>query len=456
MGLRDNPYHQAKVRQRRRAGGAWAGLLPVLAAAAAAPLAEPVLFDFIDAGAISAGVEGLALRGGGLVVAALSLHTYADLVRGPDRAVLDPHPVQARPLLWAIAWSTARDRLYLPIGLAVLAAPLLLAGHHVAWLGLVGVLLGAYAAGLGVGFAVHLGAIWVGRSASLARLLDLLRGDNPRMQAALIYAPGAALVVAGLAVTLGAAGLRGALDGRPAGWAWALSPAVLGIAGFALALPLAERFYVRATALLTEVDGQVDHRIAAEGARGAAGASPEPVYLEWTAGGRREHLRALRQAWRSHRAWAFAAWLLGLSTLLAVWSDEVDVTARIFAVAGGGGLLMAALPLRLAEGDPPWLDRALGLRPGAVAAGRALTAVGYAQGVVLPGLLGALRHPAREVLPALIGVEVAIFIGSCSAAALAGRLPKRAAWLYGGLAVVAWAWIGGGFWARLIGIGGAG
>lgn len=452
MGLRNNPYHRARSLQRQRAGGGWGGALPVLAAAAAAPLAEPVLFDFIELGAISTGVEGLAVRGGGLIVAALALHTYADLVRGPDRAVLDPHPVQARPLLWAIAAGTARDRLYLWLGLGVLAAPLLLAGLHAAWLGLMGVLGGAYLAGLGVGFAVHLGAIWVGRSAGLARVLDALRGDNPRMQAALIYAPGAALVVAGAAVTVGAAGLRGALEGRALGWAWALCPAAVGLAAFALALPLADRLYVRATALLTEVDGQVEHRLAAEGAAGGV----EPVYLEWTAGPRREHRRALRQAWRAHRAWAFGGWSLGLCTLLAVWSDEVDVMARIFAVAGGGGLLMAGLPLRLAEGDPPWLDRALGLRPAAVGLGRALTAVGYAQGVVLPGLLGALRHPARDVIGALLGVELAVLVGSGAAAALAARWRGRGAWLYGGLAVVAWAWIGGGFWARLLGVGGEG
>lgn len=435
--------------QRSRAGGGWAALLPALAAAVAVPLTRPVLFGFLDGPAIADGVAGLALRFAGLIAAALALHTYSDLVRGPDRAVLDPHPVQARALLWAIARGTARERLYLPLGAGFLLAPLLMAGAPLAWLGAMGVVLGAYAAGLGVGFAVHLGAVWAGLSPGLARGLDLLRGDNPRMQAALIYAPGAALAVVLGAVALASTGLAAALEGQPWGWAWLLTPAVLGIIGFACALPLADRYYVRATALLTEVDGQYEHRVAASGARG-----PEPVYFEWAARGQPELLRALRQGWRAHRAWAIGAWTLGLSTLLAVWSDEVDVFGRILAVGGGGALLIGALPFRLAEGDPPWLDRALGLRTTAVAWGRARCAALYAQGVVVPGLAGLVRHGVSEVVPGLLLVELTALAASGAAAALAARGGRRAAWGYGAGAVVAWAALAGGFLAQALAQGG--
>ena len=435
---------------RARAGGAWASAVPVVAAAVATPLTQPVLYAFLGPGDISAGVAGLVLRIGALIVAALALHTYADLVRGPDRPVLDPHPVQPRLLLWAIAAGTARARVYLPLGAAVLLLPLVLAGHPRAWFGAVAVIWGAYVAGLGVGFAVHLGAVGVGFSPAVARALDLLRGDNPRMQAALIYAPGVALAVALGAVGLAAEGLRGALSGHPVGWVWMASPIVVGGLSFAAALPLADRYYVRATALLTEVDGLYAHRVAASGAQG-----PEPVYLEWAARGRPELLRALRQSWRAHRVWAVGGWLLGLSTLLAVWSDAVDVSARVLAVGGGGVLLLGALPLRLAAGDPAWLDRALGLAPRKVAVGRAAAAVLYAQGVVLPGLVGVVRHGIASVIPALVLVEGTAIAASVGAAALAAVAGARGPWIYGGAAVVGWAVLAGGFAARWLGLGGA-
>ena len=405
--------------------------MPVLAAVAAAPLARPVLLGFLDLGLFHVGLEAVTLRLGALMAAAMALHTYSDLVRSPDRAVLDAHPVSPRPLLRAIALRTALQRSYLPVVGAILLAPIIPKVGWVAWFGGVGVVFGAWLAALGVGFAVHLAAVWAGLSDGLVKVLDALRGDNPRMQAALIYAPGVALFVVALSVAFSAGGLGRAVAGDSSGWGLLLVPPVLGALGWGIAQPLSDRYYVRATALLTEVDGLV---------AGVAGADEDRlVYLEWLSRGRPELLRQLRQGWRAQRSWAVGGWGLGLLGLLAAWSTEPGVAGRLLSVVGGCVLLYTLLPPRLSSGDPKWLDEALGVQGPRVDRARAFVAFAYAQAAVLPALAaGLLRHGAA-VLPSIAVVETVgallIFVSSLAAR----RLGERAAWIVGPLALVAWA-----------------
>ena len=124
-----NPYRRVHKLERRRAGGWPPGVLPVLAAAAAVPLVRPVLLSFLEQGRLAGGMDAISVRLGLVVAGAMALHTYSDLVRGPDRPVLDPHPVQPRALLTAIAVRTALDRLYLPLVCALLLLPVGLDGH---------------------------------------------------------------------------------------------------------------------------------------------------------------------------------------------------------------------------------------------------------------------------------------------------------------------------------------
>lgn len=394
------------------------------------------MMGFLDHGRIASGTEGIALRLGALVAAAMALHTYTDLVRSPDRAILDAHPVQPRMLLRAIAWRTARQRLYLPIASAILMLPIGLEGSWTAFAGACGVVFGAWLSMIGVGFTVHLGGVWAGMSPALAQVLDLLRGDNPRMQAALIYAPGVALAIVGLAVMWSAGGLAWALKGDTLGWAFLAIPPAIGAVSWALAGPLADRQYVRATALLTEVDGLSTSTESAEESR--------RVYLEWLAGDNRpELLRQLRQAWRAHRTWAFGGWLLGISGALAGWSGDPGVTGRLMAASGGSALLIALLPTRLALGDPLWLDRALGVRPGSVLGARAATGWLYAQGALVPAIATSLFRHGADAVPALLAIELLTATAATFAAWLAGRMGHRAAWIYGPTALLVWAALAG-------------
>ena len=434
-----NPYRDVHALIRARRGRRWGtAALLILSTGAATVLAQPVLLGFLSVGVMPLGVEAVTFRLGALIAAAMALHTYSDLVRGADRPVLDPHPVQPRPLLVALAARTARERVYLPLMAAAMLSPIgWMGGDWRAWAGASAVALGAWLCALGVGYAVHLGALWAALSPGLSGLLEAIRGANPRMQAALIYAPGVALAAVGTAVGMAASGLAGALGGWTPGWAFLALPPLVGAAAWAAVPALADRYYVRATAILTEIDAQW------AGAEEAEEASR--VYLDWLAGADRpELLRALRHGWRRLRSWPLGGWGIGALAALAGWSDDPEGAARAMALAGAGALLMTAIPTRMAEGDPPWLDRALGISPARVAGARAGVAWLYAQGAILPPLLtlGLRQGGAAAALLLAVGEGLAL-LGAAGGAAAAMRLRGRGVWVYGPLALLTWATVVG-------------
>ncbi|MFT5686045.1 MAG: hypothetical protein ACI8RZ_007000 [Myxococcota bacterium] len=431
-----NPYRSVHARQRQRTSGGMSWVLPLLAAGLATYKAKPVLLAFLEAGVIPVGIQGISMRLGALVAGAMALHTYTDLVRGSDRAVLDPHPVQPRQLLTAIAIRTARQRLYLPAMGAIFLLPVALDGYWLAWALGSAVVLGAWVCALGVGFAVHLGGVWAAMSPELAGVMNLVRGNNPRMQAALIYAPGVALAVVGVAVGMASSGAAGVLSGWTPGYFFLAIPPVVGLLGWLAARPLADAWYVRATALLSEIDAQWADLEGAEEAK--------RVYLDWLAQGRPELLRALRQGWRRLRTWPTGAWLLGFACAFAGWSDAADAPAQALAITAAGALLIAGLPVRMAEGDPEWLDRALSISPVRVAAARGVTAFLYAQGVIVLPAAALLIRQGPDGAAVMLLAELAAAIGAMLAAVAAMRLRGRGAWVYGPVAVLLWSVISGG------------
>ena len=69
---------------------------------------DPAVPLEVYASALSVSVARIA----SLVAAVVILATYSALVRGPDRAVLDVHPIRARLLVTAIGRMTLRSQLY--------------------------------------------------------------------------------------------------------------------------------------------------------------------------------------------------------------------------------------------------------------------------------------------------------------------------------------------------------
>ena len=191
--------------------------------------------------------------------------------------------------------------------------------------------------------------------------------------------------------------------------------------------PLADRFYVRASLLLAEVEGawgQHDESV-------VAGA----VYMERVARGRPELLRALRNGWRSQRLYATGGWIAGLILAGLCWSDPD--TATVWGAAAV--VLIAAVAARMSEADPTWLDEAVGVSRVSVAWARATVAWFYTLGVWAPvGAVLGFKHGSMglQIGMGLFSLSLAVALASAFTALL---WHKRAIWAYGATGIVAWA-----------------
>lgn len=424
-----NPYRRADdiQRLRQRAESPYAALLPWLPAlliAASLPLLQGAegpwrSLDAPAPAAAAVAARDLTLRVGLLLCAGLSLSAYQRLVRGPDRGVIDLHPLLPGPWLLARAPALARDALP---WLAAALAPLLPFALRRPDLALPAALTlaGAWLSGLGLGVGVNLVAPAVGTSPAWAPVLDAIRGVNPRMQAALLYAPGAAVGLSGLSLIGATAGLDLLAAGSaPVLTALALLslPWIAGIAGAGLA------WIGRARAsALPLVLGEVEAAWAAQEDPGEA----RSAYLDWVAAylppaWRPALLKDLRQGWREERPSLIGAWGVGALAALAAWGRAP--LAGWLVLAGCAWIGHVGVRMRLR--DPAWLDQWL-------PAPRALPARALALWlwmlplIALPALAAWWRgHPG----PAATGLPAAAAL-ALTAAALPLRDRDRAARLY--------------------------
>lgn len=401
-----NPYALADRRQaaaRARLEGRWLRRLWPLAALALLPLLHRAgwyRWLELEGAARADGAANLAFRIGVVLTVALALGTYDTVVRGPDRGVVDLHPLLPRPYLRArLRMAAEAHGEWLAFGL-LLVAPA--ASDPRTGLGLAGVLAGAWVAGLGLGLGINLGAARLARSPAWAGLLDVVRGSNPREQAPFLYAPG-------LAVTLAAASVLGATEalrswiagGVP--WGFAL-PLLAGGGGLGLA-------FWRAPDLagLPAVLGEIDARWAGVESEEDA----RRVYLEWVAdrapAAWREELRkALRHGWRGHRSLVLGAWGAGAFAAAVVLAEGPGRTglAAVAAMA-----LTGLLGPRLKATDPPLLDL-LYRRPGVGRARALAVALWILPAGLLPLCAGReLRGLGLALLAALLVPVLAARLG---------------------------------------------
>ncbi len=379
-----NPYAWAwgLERSRRHAAGSWAEKLapwgPLAAALLSLPLWGASLHDYLGRadGPRNALFLAMVSRMALVLAGALCLSTYSALIRGPERGVLSLHPL--RPNAW---WSAKMLDLFMGrlswLGVTlVLMAPLhvapVLAGAAA------GVLSGAWLVGIGVGAAVNLAAPLAARTPALQGTLDAIRGMNPREHAALLYAPGFALGLAGLAVILSVQGAGAWISGREGAWLLVV-PHVVGVAALVGSRPLASAVD-RLPTLLGEIE-----------AAWAPYADPEEsrrVYLEWMAERApavlgREMLKDLRHGWRRLRTGISGAWLLGVLTAWAFAAGEPTIGAQLGAVALA---ITGGLAVLLAVRDPVWLDEAVPVARRVRTLARAVVVLGWGGPVVAAGL----------------------------------------------------------------------
>jgi hypothetical protein len=334
-----------------------------------------------------------------------ALGTYDLVVRGPDRGVIDVHPLLARPYLRARLARVARERLpWLGVA-AVLGLPLW--AVPTAGIGYLVVVGGAWAAGIGLGLGVNLLAPRLAAAPAAAGLLDAIRGSNPREQAPFLYAPGVAVALTGLCVVAGQVGIAGLLGG---GVPWALGvPWVAAAVGVAAAFAQAEDL-ARLPAVLGEIDARWAGAEVEEEAR--------RVYLEWLAdraapAWREELRKELRHGWRGHRSFVLAAWALG-ALCAGMVATEGPGRLKLVGVAAVG--VVGVLGERLRRADPPLLDL-LYPRPHRALA-RTVAMLGWALPVLLLGGGAAVWQGA-------VGAAAWLVLVGAAVAVLAARLPLR-------------------------------
>jgi hypothetical protein len=375
--------------------------------------------------------SGLYLRLAWLCCAAMSLRTYSILVRSPERAVLDVHPVEPRPLVRYLAARSAWEGLPFLAGCVVLTWPVWAAGHSdIAGAGAGTIVIG-WAAGLFLGFPVHLASVWVAESPRLAGLLEAIRGDNPRLQAALIYAPGAVLALGGTVTWLGAQGVAACVLGGP-GAALVLVPLASFVLAWGVTPLLAQQWYLRTSLLLAEIDARYAGLEDSEDARW--------VYLQWMLRwlpprARPTVLRELRHGWRGHRGWITGAWAMGGLAALGALGEQ-GTADRALVLASAGAVLVGAVGLRLAEGNPSWLEGWLDLPRRTVFLARGWVLVCWLQALVWPPVLALGFAQGWEVAwPLGVALEALVIV----LAALGAGCGSTGWVCYAPLALVAWA-----------------
>ena len=404
-----NPYRRAWSRRRRnraKLDGAWAGLgilVPLGSAAGAAWLAKPVFMGFLVDPDPWVGAMGLALRLGWLCCAAMSIRTYSALVRSPERTILDAHPADPPRLLRYLTLRCGWEGLPLLLGAIVLTWPVFAAGQAGLALAMAWVVLLGWSLGLLVGLPVHLASVWVAESPALAGVLEVLRGSNPRLQTALIYAPGAVLLIGGVGTWFASVGVE-ALGKGVDGALWTIVPFALMAVAFAGTAPLARRWHFRTTLLLAEIDARYAGLEDAEEARW--------VYMQWTVrvlpvATHMHVLKELRHGWRGHRSWVSGAWAIGILAAIASWTDAAGALERSAALGGAGMVLLGGVGVRLATTNPMWLDQWLDVPARSVYPARFWAIFCWLQAIVFPAALAlTMRQGAARGLGLGLSLEL--------------------------------------------------
>ena len=342
-------------RHRRAVEGRWTNAVQMVFAACVALalvfLVRLSFLGFLDRpqDAWGDGVEAALIRVCVLVVGWVSLDVYTAIVRSPYRAKLDLLPVQAEEVVHFEVARVAVSRCWLVPFFGLLLCPIAVEGQLSLWAVCVAAIGGAWALALTTSALVHLLAVEVAENPKYGEVLDLVRGHNPRAQAAFIYAPGAVLLTIGgllIAVTRSVGRWYAGEDAF-------LLPllALYVLAGLAV-LPLtklARGNWFRASVVISEIDAR--YATLNEQDDGLE------VYLEWTTRYLPNVLKIyalndMRHGWRGRRTWISATWVVAVVGFAAGWSSHVLAPDRALAVAIGGVWLCATICLLLERDEP--------------------------------------------------------------------------------------------------------
>lgn len=407
----------------------------------AAPFARGSILWFLGGseGDFRGGLAGAAFRLGLVVAGVGILAGHEVVIRGRDRAVLDPHPVDPGELIPVLRLRLLRVATGTALGVMALLWPVLADGHALGFGLASAVVLQAALLGAAVGSTSQLGAAWAAFNPHLSQVLEAIRGSNPRMQAALIYAPGVAVGIVAAALFLALRGIEAGLAGHPLAFLLVAAPTGVALPAWFVAPALARSWWYPASTLLGEVDAAWEARTDPEAAR--------RVYLEWVvrfvpSSFRPLLLLRLRQGWRGLRGWITGAWALGAVAGMAGWSARPEAPRYAALVAGAGICLVGAVAIRMVETHPEWLDGAIPTRRLVADGARFVATLCWLQGVLVPPVLAVLVRQPGHALPLLFALEA--LAGTCAlVATLAGPLRARGYLAYAPIAALAWLAAGG-------------
>jgi hypothetical protein len=368
-------------------------------------------------------LSALWLRLGVVLLTAAALRANDVVLRSPTRAALELLPVRADLLVVAELREAGRvgGRWVLVVWLAALPV-----AWHVsveAWIYGLATLMLASTFGLVAGAASLLGAVGAAESPAWAGLLDAVRGNNPRPQAALIWAM-APVAAGGATLIAGAAeGSARLAAGEVGGAAWLLGFALVGAALRTLAVRLAPRWWFVASVVLAEIRARYAAVETAEEARRV----PMEHWVAWAPARVAPWLRLeLRAGFRAHRSWLSAAWLGVLAAAFTVWTPDRSAPWRAGVWLGAAAWCASMAAVRGALDEQGFLTAWLG-GGGERRAARALAVIAWWTPLLLVGLLPGLRHGLAGVAAMAASGAAVAGLGALSTAVAAGGGPRAAA-----------------------------
>lgn len=438
-----NPYiaaHRLAARHRRREEGLAIRLgrvlLGLLGVALAVVLVRPVFLSFLDGNGVSLdqGATGMVLRVGLILVGLAGMDVYDAVIRGRDREVLALLPVEPGAVVLAGLRDVVLRRWWVPVAASLALAPIALEGSVVAWAACVASLVGIQLAAWPGAAVAHLLAVHVGDSEAWGPFLDLVRGANPRGQAAFLYAPGVLVLVAGGFIWAASEGTGAVTRGDPLGWGLIALPALAAPAIALAVAPLGRRAWFRATVVLNDSDARVSAASVEEAPR-------LDVYLQWTlrylpAALRRHALQDLRHGWRGRRLWITGAWILGLAAAAAGWTEDPAGPGRALAVAALGAALVASVSLALERDEPEFLTWWLPRAPVPRTLARAWVVLLWAQPAVWLPALVTLYLSGWGAGGLVLGLGIIALLVLAPVALLCARWPRVGPWVYGPVAAL--------------------
>ena len=430
---------RAIIRANQRAEMGWSARMvqacaPLVLAVVLIPWIRPVFLHFLEAeDPSSEGLFGILIRMGIVLIGWGAIGTYGVLVRSPEREVLAILPVDAGRVALEACDDWMSRRAWVPLAAATWLVPVGLVRGWDTWLACALALVGAFLVGTWVSAGVHMRAVLAAQDPALEGWLDLVRGANPREQAAFLWAPGVALALSALPAGLAMEGVRRFAEGSPAALVALVLPMVVALWARSRLCTWAAHSWYAASSILTDIDARYAEIEQEEDA--------SAVYMDWAIRGlpsavRRYALKDLRHGWRGRRSWLTATWGVAVLCALALWRRGGMDTGEGAMLLLGGAWMLGSVGVVMERDEPGFLRAWLpeDRRPRVMA--RACAVGLWLQPLVwLPVAAGLVRHGAEAAAWLVLWAGVAaLAVSLVSGRASLGR--ERGLWAYVPLATL--------------------